>query len=131
VTFGAPVIYATDLRTTDLEVRHPDGARDVMTIQPALPIALEPSQAGLYQVRELSGGQVLREAQIPVNAGFLLESDVTPRIDNTAVGPTFAPMPATRTPAPQPVWSWLVIAAIGILVAEWLYIQRRPIQEGR
>jgi len=131
VTFGTPVIYATDLRTTDLEVRHPDGVRDVMTIQPALPVALEPSQAGLYQVRELSGGQVLREAQIPVNAGSLLESDVTPRIDNTTVNPTFAPMPATRTPVPQPVWSWLVIAAIGILVAEWLYIQRRPIQEGR
>ncbi|WP_322823087.1 VWA domain-containing protein [Chloroflexus sp.] len=131
MTLGTPLIYATDLRTTDLEVRHPAGDRDVMAIQPVLPVALEPSQAGLYQVRELSGRQVLREAQIPVNAGSLIESDVTPRIDNIAVGPTFAPMPATRTPVSQPVWSWLVIAAIGILVAEWLYIQRRPIQEGR
>ncbi len=128
---GAPLVYQADIRATQLTVIDPNGNRTTIAVQPAIPTTIEPRQAGVYRVQEWAGAQLLRETQFPVNAGAIGESDPTPRFASAAIGAAPAQTPVTRAAAPQPLWSWLIIAAIIVLIGEWLYIQRRPQAEAR
>lgn len=103
----------------------------MIAVQPAIPATIEPSQAGIYRVQEWAGDQLLRETQLPVNAGAIGEADPTPRFASAAIGAAPAQTPVNRAATPQPLWSWLIIAAIIVLIGEWLYIQRRPQAEAR
>ncbi|WP_322489203.1 VWA domain-containing protein [Chloroflexus sp.] len=131
VTLGAPLVYQADIRATQLAVIDPTGNKTTIALQPAIPATIEPSQPGVYRVQELAGNQLLRETQLPVNAGAIGESDPTPRFASAAIGAAPAQTPVTRAAIPQPLWSWLIIAAIIVLIGEWLYIQRRPQAEAR
>ncbi len=131
VTAGETLLYQADLRTTQLEIIAPNGIRDVVEVQPALPVAITLTQTGLYRIREWANEQTIHEAHLPVNASTLAEADPTPRMSSTTISP---PVTSTQTKSiatPQPLWSWLMIIAIIILVMEWLYIQRRSVQEVR
>ncbi|OAN48622.1 VWA domain-containing protein [Chloroflexus islandicus] len=131
VTLGAPLIYQADIRATQLAVIDPSGNQTTLAVQPAIPATIEPNQAGLYRVQEWAGDQLLRETQLPVNAGAIGETDPTPRVASAAIGAAPAQTPVTRAATPQPLWSWLIIGAIIVLIGEWLYIQRWPPAEAR
>ncbi len=131
VTAGETLLYQADLRTTQLEIIAPNGIRDVVEVQPALPVAITLTQTGLYRIREWANEQTIHEAHLPVNASTLAEADPTPRMSSTTISP---PVTSTQTKSiatPQPLWPWLITVAIIILVMEWLYIQRRSVQEVR
>ncbi|WP_298403095.1 VWA domain-containing protein [uncultured Chloroflexus sp.] len=128
---GAPLVYQADIRATQLTVIDPNGNRTTIAVQPAIPATIEPRQVGVYRVQEWAGDQLLRETQFPVNAGAIGEADPTPRFASAAIGAAPVQTPVTRAAAPQPLWSWLIIAAIIVLIGEWLYIQRRPQVEAR
>ena len=131
VITGETLLYQADLRTTQLEITAPDGKRDVFDVQPALPVAITLTQTGLFRIREWADDQAIHEAHLPVNAGTLAEADPTPRMSNTTISPAVTLTQTKPIATPQPLWSWLIMMAIIILVVEWLYIQRRSVQEVR
>lgn len=131
LTLGTPLTYKADLRATHLDVQAPDGSRQTYPLQPALPIIIEPEQAGLYHLSEWAGTQLLSAMTIPVNAGAIGEADPTPRLTSTTLGPVATTPTAQPVTVPQPLWSWLLIATIIVLVVEWFYVQRRPSVEAR
>ncbi len=131
VTAGTTLLYQADLRTTQLEITAPDGKRDGFEVQPALPVAITLTQTGLYRIREWANDQAIHEAHLPVNAGTLAEADPAPRMSSTTISPAVALTQTKSIATPQPLWSWLIMMAIIILVVEWLYIQRRSVQEVR
>jgi hypothetical protein len=124
VITGETLLYQADLRTTQLEITAPDGKRDVFDVQPALPVAITLTQTGLFRIREWADDQAIHEAHLPVNAGTLAEADPTPRMSNTTISPAVTLTQTKPIATPQPLWSWLIMMAIIILVVEWLYIQR-------
>ncbi|MGB9737486.1 vWA domain-containing protein [Chloroflexus sp.] len=131
LTLGTPLTYKADLRATHLDVQAPDGSRQTYPLQPAIPIIIEPEQVGLYHLYEWAGTQLLSETTIPVNAGAIGEADPTPRLTSTTLGPVATTPTAQPVTVPQPLWSWLLIATIIVLVVEWFYVQRRPSVEAR
>ncbi|WP_298819750.1 vWA domain-containing protein [Chloroflexus sp.] len=131
MTLGASLSYRADVRTTHVELTDPTGTTVRLALQPAIPTILEPTHIGIYQIREWAEDQLVREAQLPVNAGAIDESDPTPRFASATRNGTLAAVIAQPTATPQPLWSWLIIATIALLVGEWLYIQRRLQPEAR
>lgn len=131
VTLGAPLVYQADIRATQLAVIDPAGNSATIALQPAIPATLEPTQAGVYRVQEWANERLLRETPIPVNAGAIGEADPTPRFASATLGAAPVAAPATRSDLPQPLWSWLLMTTIIVLIGEWLYTHRRPQPEAR
>ncbi|MEF3272876.1 MAG: BatA and WFA domain-containing protein [Chloroflexus sp.] len=122
---GTPFAHQADIRTTLLELIDPTGKPSTFPLQPGLPMMLELNQVGIYQLREWADDQLVREAYLPVNAGAIDESDPTPRFASAVHHVPPIAVPAKPVDTPQPLWSWFIMAAITVLVGEWLYIQQR------
>ncbi len=128
VTLGEPLLYHADPRATRLELISPSGELRNITLIPRQPALLEFAIPGNHQIRELAGDRLIAETVVPVNAGALGEADPTPRLTSATVSRPAATVTAQQATA-QPLWSWLVIAALIALAGEWLYMQRRATQE--
>ncbi len=128
VTLGEPLLYHADPRATRLELISPSGELRNITLIPRQPALLEFAIPGNHQIRELAGDRLIAETVVPVNAGALGEADPTPRLTSATMSRPAATVTAQQATA-QPLWSWLVIAALIALAGEWLYMQRRATQE--
>jgi Ca-activated chloride channel homolog len=128
---GAQLTLQPDPRADRLQVRDPAGGVLTMNLTPGAPVPLELNLPGVYQFTELAGTTTLFSAPLPVNAGAPAESALGPR-----PLPNLAPVavqagPAASEAQAQQLWPWLVAAALGVLLVEWLYVHgsRRAPQE--
>jgi hypothetical protein len=130
--WGEALQFQPDPRTTTVEVQAPDGQTwqmEPMTGTVQLPPL---RQTGLYNITEQQGSATIYATRVAVNAGTPLESNLQPRplFTDLAINPITAPERGASTsaqapePAGQPLWPWLALAALAVIVLEWLYIHR-------
>ncbi len=132
LTWGEALQFQPDPRTSTVEVQAPDG--QTWQVEPMTgTVQLPPlRQTGLYNITEQQGSATIYATRVAVNAGTPLESNLQPRPLSTdlAINPITAPERGTSTsaqapePAGQPLWPWLALAALAVIVLEWLYIHR-------
>lgn len=121
-----PGVYAETLTITD-----PTGQTrqiDLMTTGAAMAIE-DFTQTGVYILTERAGDKVLHEQRIAVNAGSPAESDLRPRpvspdLTTARIKPLSNMSDDTIQPVAQPLWPWLTLAALLVIVIEWIYIHR-------
>jgi hypothetical protein len=89
-------------------------------------------QPGLYTLAEYADDDVLYEGQVAVNVGTPLESDLRSRAIPVTEQPYSVPVAPeniadkrTSYKQPEPLWTWLALAALGLLTLEWLYVHWR------
>ncbi|PDW05021.1 vWA domain-containing protein [Candidatus Viridilinea mediisalina] len=120
---GETLEVTLDPRTTQLEIVAPNGYVQVRTPQPNEPILVQFDQPGFYTLAEQAEGQNIFTGTIAINAGTPSESNLRARI-----------LPAPSTPAAvtlneadqmQPLWPWLALSALVIMVLEWFYVHGR------
>lgn len=113
---GAAAVEVVDWdgSTTRVPVRSAGG--DAASSRGVVRVAIPPStRAG---VRRLSG-TVPVDAAIPASVLSSVESDIRPRPMPTVV--TTAPVDSTAAvSAPREWWPWVLLAALGLLVLEWV-----------
>ncbi|MGQ9826790.1 MAG: vWA domain-containing protein [Roseiflexus sp.] len=123
VRAGEMLTIRPDPRTTSLVLRGPDDRRIEAPVAPVVTLdtLIEP---GLYSVEEQRGGTSVLAGVVGVNAGAAIESNLRPQS-----------APPLRAPGSDPgrasgqhmidLWPWLSVAALIILMIEWVYVLRR------
>ncbi len=112
-----------DPRADRLELGAPDGSVQVIALAPGAPTALTLDQPGVYTVAERAGERVLYAAQLGVNAGAAVESDLAPR-PLPQVAPAAAAVNGDAA-TQRALWPWLAAAALAVMLGEWLYVHGR------
>ncbi len=114
-----------------LIITDPTGqTRQIDLTVPAKSINIEDlTQTGVYTIAERAGDSVLYEQRIAVNAGSPAESDLRPRpvspdLTTASTSPSLDFSADTPQPVAQPLWPWLALAALTVMVIEWIYIHR-------
>lgn len=123
VLSGTTVTLQPDPRATAVVIVAPDGTSTTLDIERGRPTEFAFMQPGLYKIVERAGERILYEGRIGVNAGAALESDLRPQ-------PTPPPAAADstrveRTQTGQPLWPWLIVLALIVILGEWMYVHRR------
>lgn len=128
---GQPFALPLNPRTDTVEVVDPAGETQEIAITGTLHLD-NVNQPGLYQVREYSGNSLVYTGQFTINAGTPLESDLRPQPLPSIGTPYIALDDATTSSgdgpaqhATQPIWPWLALAALMVLLFEWVYVHWR------
>ncbi|MGQ9925655.1 MAG: vWA domain-containing protein [Chloroflexaceae bacterium] len=125
VLAGATLSLPVDPRATTVEVTAPDGTATPVAVEPEGRALVTFDQPGRYTLVELAGNQRLYTAQVGVNAGAAVESDLRPR---PVPNPVAAPVSRERDEVVQPLWPWLVALALIVILGEWMYVHARRSQ---
>jgi hypothetical protein len=131
VMVGQPLTVEPGPRSDHIEVENPDGETRQIPISRTL-ILEGLTQPGLYTFTEYAADDVVYEGSIAVNAGTPLESDLNRRPLPTEVSPFIAldasiagdENEAVRD-TPQQIWHWFALAALLVMIVEWLYVHWR------
>jgi hypothetical protein len=138
VLAGQSTLLPISPRASKVELEVPNGDTrtfDISNGTQALELTdlLEP---GIYTLREQHNDQTIYEAQFAVNTGTARESDLRPRpapaapdIPNIAAAAnTGAGTSVGMQEDQQSVWLWFALAALVLLMVEWIYYtgQLRP-----
>jgi Ca-activated chloride channel homolog len=107
-----------------VRVTKPDGQRRDFDLLTDRFIYADTNQLGVYDVQLFSGSQQLQAAKFAVNLFDPTESDIAPR-GSIQLGREDV-SPATREQVGQrEFWQWFALAALLILMLEWLIYHRR------
>jgi hypothetical protein len=118
---GDPVAIAVPAATDTLVVRCPDGGRDTLTPGKArLAHYARTRQVGVYHVEPTVEGQ----GTFAVNLFSPQESNVRPSTRLT-VGTTTLRATTGAQLVPEPLWPYLLLAALAILLLEWVIYNKR------
>lgn len=127
---GQPLTIQPHPRADTIELEAPDGqTRQVAISRTVLLDGLD--QAGFYRLVQRANNDVLYAGVLAVNTGTARESNLAARAMPVNVAPfVAAEVPAVAQAAQQEhqehaLWPWLVLAALGVLVIEWLYVHFR------
>jgi hypothetical protein len=128
---GQALTVQPDPYATRVEITAPDDTTRQLVVSDTLVIeGLD--QPGLYTLAEYADDDVLYEGQVAVNVGTPLESDLRPRALPVTEQPYSVPVAPeniadkrTSYKQPEPLWTWLALAALGLLTLEWLYVHWR------
>lgn len=125
---GAPLSLRPSMRAEAVEVQSPAGQTQRLDVAPTLHVGglLQP---GLYTVTERAGDETIYRGQLAINAGSPVESDVRPRLTLPDIGTPVeaASLNGGQPPTPreqQPLWPWLALTALVVMVIEWVYVHR-------
>lgn len=118
-----------DPRATRVDVGAPDGTVTVLDVTPGEPLAVRLDQPGVYTLAEYADGRSLFTGRLAVNAGAPFESDLTPR--ELPAPPPPAAFASGEGDDARPLWPWLAIGALVVMMLEWLYVhgRRRSLSE--
>jgi Ca-activated chloride channel homolog len=121
---GETLTLRPDPRALRVEVGAPDGNVTVLRPSPGEDLLLSLDQPGLYTLAEHGEGRTLFSGRLGVNAGASLESDLgsrsLPSTSSPAAAPALAEGDMTR-----PLWPWLAILALVVMLIEWTYVHGR------
>jgi hypothetical protein len=80
---------------------------------------------GVYVVERLANGEIRDSFPFVVNAFDALESDITPRAELTLGSTVVGTAQPSEERGQHEFWSWLALAALLILLIEWIAYHRR------
>ncbi|NTV62666.1 MAG: VWA domain-containing protein [Oscillochloris sp.] len=124
-----PLAIQIDQSIDEVRVTRPDGAQigsrtGEVQIQGGQAIVADTDQLGIYTLEELRGGQVVATHRYAVNFDPQ-ESQIAPQRELSVPQTSGALSTSTRTrDGRQEFWRWLALAALIVLLAEWLVYQR-------
>jgi len=115
-------------RTTSIMLQPPEGESGAVVVSPTVQLNTL-TQPGIYTIVEQAQGETLYAGHTAVNAGTPIESDLRPRAIPPDLGMTVAATEAAADGEPvrrerQPFWPWLAVAALIVMVVEWVYVHR-------
>jgi Ca-activated chloride channel family protein len=115
---GMPVVLRPQVGTDQIVVRAPSGRTWTFSVESSDPIPFaETYELGIYTV-EQRGEEKTVQTQFAVNLFSNLESHIGPR-DAVAVG-TSQVQPQVDLIGRQEWWRWAALAALFVLIAEWI-----------
>ena len=123
ISASSALNFQPDLRATSVTITDPQGQQYSVAAAavPALDSLHEP---GLYTIAEQGPQGTLFESRIAVNAGSIIESNLTPGSPPTIFAPE-----RDNGGSPQQrqldLGPWLAAAALLVLCFEWFYVLRR------
>lgn len=106
------------------ELVRPSGKKEQVTLSPERTTYVKNSfECGIYKLTGLPGGPEM-ERTYAVNLADARESDNAAR-DNLLIGNQEVKATPNAIEAKREIWRWLVLAAVGFLLAEWFVYHRR------
>ncbi|NNJ13385.1 VWA domain-containing protein [Chloroflexales bacterium ZM16-3] len=127
---GQPLALQVDASITEVRVTRPDGAvsssRDGgVQMRDGQAIYADTDPLGVYTLEELRDGEIQATHRYAVNLFDQQESTIAPQRDLTVPQTSGAQSTTTRQrDGRQEIWRWLALAALIVLVVEWLVYQR-------
>ncbi|MBX0330740.1 BatA and WFA domain-containing protein [Oscillochloris sp. ZM17-4] len=127
---GQPLALQVDASVTEVRVTRPDGtlssSRDGgVQIREGQAIYVDTDPLGVYTLEELRDGAVVASHRYAVNLFSPRESTIAAQRDLTVPQTSGAQSTISRErEGRQELWRWLALAALVILVVEWLVYQR-------
>lgn len=116
-----PVTIVPDAGATAVTVVRPDGSRRALAAASIATFA-DTDLTGLYSVEQTVGGKIER-SWFSVNVFTDAVSQLKP-IDRLTLPPTRPTAVTTTHQGQLEIWPWIALAALGIVVAEWLAFHR-------
>ncbi len=109
----------------EVVIRRPSGPSRTFRAE-GRPISFdETREPGLYAVSQRAAGQTILEEPFAINASDEMESDIRPRAVSVGAGLAVQTGPAELVPVNREIWTWLVPAALALLLFEWFWFHRR------
>jgi hypothetical protein len=130
---GQPLAIQVDATIEEVRVTRPDGAtvssRDgAVQIQDGQAIYADTDPLGVYLVEELRGGELVARRSFAVNLFAPGESKIEAQRDLVVPQSSGAQSTVARErDGRQEFWRWLALAALIVLLVEWLVYQRNGI----
>lgn len=114
------------------EVRGPDGPHSAIAHTPVIDglATFYGTRVGYYDItaRQPNGqpnGQMIARVRLAANLASPTESAIAPAFELTLGGKKLAPPERPRITPGQQLWVYVVIAALALLIAEWITYHRR------
>lgn len=133
LTTGQPIVAPVDSTIEEVRVIRPDGrvvsSRDgQVQVQANQTFYTETDLPGVYTLEERRGNEVIASRRFAVNLFAPNESRITPQRDLAIPQLSGAQSTVARErDGRQELWRWLALAALIVLLVEWLYYQRNTI----
>ncbi len=127
---GQPLALQVDESITEVRVTRPDGQvassrNGAVQIQGGQAIYADTDDLGIYTVEELVGAEVAARHRYAVNLFSPGESTITAQRDLAVPQTSGASSTVSRErDGRQEFWRWVALAALIVLVLEWLVYQR-------
>lgn len=120
---GMPVQIRPEMGVDEIVVVTPSGQRHVLPLQDAEPVSFAlTGELGIYTVEQKRQDQVLR-SEFAVNLFSEMESRIAPQ-DKIQVGQAEVSGQARGEVGRREWWRWPALAALGILLVEWMVYLR-------
>lgn len=140
---GESFVVHLKARTNQVVITDPNGQEEKLEIAPdqsALRIDMLKTP-GLYTLSEQHNNTVVSEHFVAVNIGSPQESNLRPRPAQNITKKRIVPVSPDANDAianamqeeQHPIWSWLLLATMGLLMIEWVYYTgtRSPVRKQR
>ncbi len=133
LTTGQPIVAPIDASIDEVRIIRPDGravsTRDGLAqMQANQAFYTDTDLPGIYTLEERSGNTVVASRRFAVNFFAPNESRVLPQRDLTIPQISGAQSTVARErDGRQEIWRWLALAALIVLLLEWLFYQRGAI----
>jgi Ca-activated chloride channel homolog len=130
LTPGQPLALQVDAQINEVRITRPDGStvssrNDQIQIQGGQAIYADTDALGIYTVEELGANEVLARRRFAVNLFAPNESQVLAQRDLQITQTSGAQSTLSRErDGRQEFWRWVALAALIILIVEWLVYQR-------
>jgi hypothetical protein len=127
---GQPLALQIDEAVSEVRVTRPDGTTvssrgDEVQIQGGQAIYADTDPLGVYVVEEYRGSELLARHRYAVNLFAPTESQITAQRDLTIPQDSGAQSTVARErDGRQEFWRWVALAALIVLMLEWLVYQR-------
>jgi len=120
---GESVLVRPVADATDAVVEMPDGSHVQLSLRKGAVSFADTARIGRYTVHWMGPALGEAEASFNVNLASDAQSDIAPR-PYSVVQTASAKGASTPVPGRQ-LWTYLALALLGLLAAEWLYFSRR------
>jgi hypothetical protein len=117
-----------EVRITQTDGRVVSSRSDQVILQDGQVIFAETNSLGIYQVDELRDGNIIASQRYAINLFAPNESRITPQRDLSIPQTSGAQSTIARErDGRQEIWRWIALAALIVLIIEWLVYQRNGI----
>ncbi|ACL23152.1 vWA domain-containing protein [Chloroflexus aggregans] len=133
LTTGQPIVAPVDSSIEEVRVIRPDGrvasSRDgQVQVQANQTFYTDTELPGIYTLEERRGNEVITSRRFAINLFAPNESQITPQRDLVIPQISGAQSTVARErDGRQEIWRWLALAALLVLLIEWLYYQRNTL----
>lgn len=122
---GQPLVLAADAATIEARVIRPDGSGASAQIQNGQVIYADTAALGPYTIEQWRDNQIIEQRRFAVNLFAADESRIAPATELSVAQVSGLQQAVTREQVGrQEIWRWLALAALVVVITEWLVYQR-------